>query len=147
MKNHEMVMSIRESQRLEELEKLIAKGQKTFVEVGLALAEIRALRLYKREYSNFQEYCQKKWGWARRYTEYVIAGAEAVQSLPEKMRTIVRSEAATFSTSSGRFGSCCSPGNVSSSRGGQYHLPPEFRSAYGQRACPEASLGVFSSAV
>ena len=49
MKNHEMVKSIRESQRLQELEKLIAKGQKTFVEVGLALAEIRDMRLYKRE--------------------------------------------------------------------------------------------------
>jgi hypothetical protein len=82
-------MSIRESQRLAELEKLIAKGQKTFVEVGLALAEIRDLRLYKREYSNFAEYCQKKWGWAKRYTNYVIAGAEAVQSLPEKVGTMV----------------------------------------------------------
>jgi len=94
MKNHEQVMSIRESQRLAELEKVIARGQKTFVEVGLALAEIRALRLYKREYSNFSEYCEKKWGWARRYTEYVIAGAEAVKCLPEKVRTIVRSETA-----------------------------------------------------
>ena len=62
MKNHEMVMSIRESQRLKELEKVIAKGQKTFVDVGLALAEIRASRLYRREYSGFEEYCQKKWG-------------------------------------------------------------------------------------
>jgi len=50
MKNHEMVMSIRNSERLEELEKVIAKGQQTFVEVGMALAEIRDLRLYKREY-------------------------------------------------------------------------------------------------
>ena len=39
------------------------------------------------------------------------------------MRTIVRSEAATFSTSSGRFGSCCSPGNVSSNRGAQFPSP------------------------
>ena len=31
MKNHEMVMSIRETQRLTELERVIAKGQKTFV--------------------------------------------------------------------------------------------------------------------
>ena len=94
MKNHEKVMSIRESQRLAELEKTIARGQKTFVEVGLALAEIRALRLYRPEYSNFSEYCEKKWGWTRRYTDYVIAGAEAVKSLPEKVRTIVLSETA-----------------------------------------------------
>jgi len=87
-----MVMSIRESQRLAELEKVIAKGQKTFVEVGLALVEIRDLRLFKREYSSFNEYCQKRWGWEQRYTRYVIAGAEAVKSLPEGTRTLVNHE-------------------------------------------------------
>jgi len=75
MKNHEMVMSIRESQRFAELEKLIAKGQKTFVEVGLALAEIRDLRLYKREYSSFEEYCRKKWGWTRQHAYRLIEAA------------------------------------------------------------------------
>jgi hypothetical protein len=45
------------------------------------------LRLHKREYSNFSEFCQKKSG--RRYTNYVIAGAEAVNNLPEKVSTIV----------------------------------------------------------
>jgi hypothetical protein len=82
-------MSIAESKRLAELERLIARGKQTFVAVGLALAEIRDLRLYKREYSNFKEYCQKKWGWERRYTDYVIAGAEAVRSLPDKVSTMV----------------------------------------------------------
>ena len=37
---------------------------------------------------------RERWGWARRYTDYVIAGAEAVKSLPEKVRTIVLSETA-----------------------------------------------------
>ena len=94
MKSHEVVLRIREDERLGELEKVIAKGQKTFVEVGLALAEIRDLRLYKREYSNFAEYCQKRWGWEKRYTNYVIAGAEAVRSLPEKVGTMVPTERA-----------------------------------------------------
>jgi len=93
MKNHEMVMSIRETQRLEELERVIAKGQKTFVAVGLALAEIRDLRLYKREYSGFEEYCQKKWGWTRQYVNYQIAGAKVRAELPEKVATIVTTEA------------------------------------------------------
>ena len=92
MKNHSQVMSIRETNRLEELEKTIARGKKTFVEVGLALAEIRDLRLYKREYGGFEEYCREKWGWEKRYTQYVIAGAEAVKSLPEGTRTIVHLE-------------------------------------------------------
>ena len=65
MQNHEKVMSVRETARLAELEKTIARGKKTFVEVGLALAEIRDLRLYKLEYGGFEEYCRKKWGWTR----------------------------------------------------------------------------------
>ena len=82
MKNHEMVMSLRESQRLEELEKTIARGQKTFVEVGRALAEIRDLRLYKREYGGFAEYCEKKWGWSKPYCTQLITAAAVVESLP-----------------------------------------------------------------
>jgi len=82
MKNHEMVMSIRESQRFEELEKLIAKGQKTFVEVGLALAEIRDLRLFKREYSGFEEYCRKKWGWTRQHAYRLIDAAPVGEGHP-----------------------------------------------------------------
>jgi hypothetical protein len=94
MKNHEVVVRIRDDERLTELEKLIAKGKKTFVEVGLALAEIRDSRLYRREYSGFEEYCRKKWGWEKRYTQYVIAGAEAVRSLPDGTRTLVHHETA-----------------------------------------------------
>jgi hypothetical protein len=94
MKNHEIITLQRDDQRLSELEKVITRGKKTFVEVGLALAEIRDLRLYRREYSGFEEYCRKKWGWEKRYTNYVIAGAEAVTSLPEKLGTIVPTEAA-----------------------------------------------------
>ena len=82
MKNHEMVSSLRESQRLEELEKTIARGQKTFVEVGRALAEIRDLRLYKREYGGFAEYCEKKWGWSKPYCTQLITAAAVVESLP-----------------------------------------------------------------
>ncbi len=92
MRNHEMVMSIRESQRLAELEKTIARGKKAFVEVGLALAEIRDLRLYKHEYGSFNEYCQKKWGWTRQYVNYQIAGAKVTAALPEKVATIVATE-------------------------------------------------------
>jgi hypothetical protein len=75
MKNHEKVMSVRETARLAELEKTIARGKKTFVDVGLALAEIRDLRLYRREYASFAEYCQKKWGWTRQHAYRLIEAA------------------------------------------------------------------------
>lgn len=92
MKNHEMMTLLRDDQRLAELEKTIARGKKTFVEVGLALAEIRDLRLYRREYANFNEYCQKKWGWQRRYAYNLIEGAEVVRSLPESVRNCAQNE-------------------------------------------------------
>jgi hypothetical protein len=92
MRSHEVAVRIRDDERLTELEKLIAKGQKTFVEVGLALAEIRDLRLYKREYSGFEEYCQKKWGWTRQYVNFQIAGAKVKAELPEKVATMVATE-------------------------------------------------------
>ena len=92
MKSHECVVRIRDDERLAELEKLIAKGRKTFVEVGLALAEIRDMRLYKREYSGFAEYCQNKWGWNKSYAYYMIDSAEVVKALPEKVSTIVDTE-------------------------------------------------------
>ena len=92
MKNHTQVMSIRESQRLVELEKTIARGKKTFVEVGLALAEIRDLRLYKREYGGFEEYCREKWGWEKAYANHVIRAADVVKSLPDNLATIVATE-------------------------------------------------------
>jgi hypothetical protein len=75
MRNHTDVMSIAESKRLAELEKAIAQGKKTFVEVGLALAEIRDLRLYQREYGSFSEYCQAKWGWTRQHAYRLIDSA------------------------------------------------------------------------
>ncbi|MCX6916906.1 MAG: hypothetical protein NT167_28365, partial [Verrucomicrobia bacterium] len=86
------VMNVHESRRLAELEKMIAKGKQTFVEVGLALAEIRDLRLYKREYGSFSEYCREKWGWNKSYAYYMIHSAEVVKALPEKVSTIVDSE-------------------------------------------------------
>ena len=75
MTNHSQIMSIREGQRLEELEKIIARGRKTFVEVGMSLAEIRDLRLYKREYAGFEEYCREKWGWTRQHAYRLIEAA------------------------------------------------------------------------
>ena len=92
MKNHEQAMSIRESARLAELEQTIERGRQTFVEVGLALTEIRDLRLYKREYSSFSEYCQKKWGWEKAYANHVIRAADVVKGLPAETATMVANE-------------------------------------------------------
>jgi len=92
MKNHEMVTLLRDDQRLAELEKTIARGKKTFVEVGLALAEIRDLRLYRREYSGFEEYCREKWGWSKPYCTQLITAAAVVEALPAKSQVAIATE-------------------------------------------------------
>ena len=87
-------MSVRDDQRLAELEKTIERGKKTFVEVGVALAEIRDLRLYRREYGGFEEYCRKKWGWQKAYANHVIRAADVVKLLPQETATMVANERA-----------------------------------------------------
>ena len=89
-----MMTLLRDDQRLAELEKTIARGKKTFVEVGLALAEIRDLRLYRRDYSGFAEYCREKWGWEKAYANHVIRAADVVKGLPGETATMVANERA-----------------------------------------------------
>ena len=92
MKNHEMVTLLRDDQRLAELEKTIARGKKTFVEVGLALAEIRDLRLYRREYAGFEAYCREKWGWSKPYCTQLITAAAVVEALPASKQVAIATE-------------------------------------------------------
>jgi len=90
--NHERVTRLRDDQRLAELEKTILRGKKTFVEVGLALAEIRDLRLYRGEYGGFEEYCRKKWGWSKPYCTQLITAAAVVESLPADKQVAIATE-------------------------------------------------------
>ncbi len=70
--------SVVETNPLAELEATIARGKKRLVDMGWALGIVRDLRLYKREYSNFDEYCRAKWGcggsWAYRLIKAAAAG-------------------------------------------------------------------------
>ena len=77
MQNPEQVMSVRETHPLGELENTIARGKQRFVEMGLALGAIRDLRLYKREYGSFDEYCRAKWGCGRQRAYRLIKAATA----------------------------------------------------------------------
>lgn len=74
---------------LQSCEEIIERGKKTFVEVGLALAEIRERKLYKRDFNTFEAYCQQRWGWSHQRTSQLINSAAVVQRLPEKVATMV----------------------------------------------------------
>jgi hypothetical protein len=78
--------------RRSELEATIEKGQKTFVEVGLALMEIREARLYRSDFDTFETYCQSKWGWGRVQSHRLIEAADTVKDLPESVTHWVTNE-------------------------------------------------------
>lgn len=78
-----------EDLKLQRLEKTIEAGRKTFVDVAKALSEIRDGRLYRSQYVTFEEYCRERWNFTRQYVNQLIAGADALKSLPPNLETIV----------------------------------------------------------
>lgn len=75
------VVTRAETERLDALERVIEQGLQTFVDVGMALREIRDNRLYRATHDTFENYCQERWGWARRYAYYMIDAATAAQNV------------------------------------------------------------------
>jgi hypothetical protein len=77
MQNPKQAMSARETHPLGELERTIARGKQRLVKMGLALGVIRDLRLYRRDYGSFDEYCRAKWGGGRQRVYRLIKAAAA----------------------------------------------------------------------
>jgi hypothetical protein len=59
----------------------LERGQQTFVEVGEALMEIRESKLYKQDFTTFEDYCKTRWGWNRSYSYQLMASANAVSEM------------------------------------------------------------------
>jgi hypothetical protein len=62
----------------EDPELVLASELRTFafVKVGLALARIRDLRLYRAEFQTFEAYYRTKWHYGRRYVYHLISAAQ-----------------------------------------------------------------------
>lgn len=75
------LITLDERGHLYQLEEVITQGLNTFVDVGSALLEIRDKRLYRADYSTFEDYCRERWGWARSYANKLISASEAVNNL------------------------------------------------------------------
>lgn len=65
-------------------ETVIAKGWNGFVDVGLALGEIRDAQLYRVDYDNFEAYCRARWGYGRHYANRLVLAAQVVSELATK---------------------------------------------------------------
>ena len=60
---------------LAECEQVIERGQRTFIEVGQALAAIRDGHLYLESHGTFESYCRDRWGMSRPRAYQLIAAS------------------------------------------------------------------------
>ncbi|HEX2161694.1 MAG TPA: hypothetical protein VHF88_07720 [Thermoleophilaceae bacterium] len=60
---------------------MIERAVYAYAEAGDALRTIRDNRLYKKDFSSFEDYCRKRWGWSRTNADRQIAAAEIHHAL------------------------------------------------------------------
>jgi phage N-6-adenine-methyltransferase len=75
------LLNTEERNELERCEVVIRQGLETFIEVGQALMIIRDKRLYRVEFSTFEDYCRNKWDMSKAYTNRLIAATETISNL------------------------------------------------------------------
>lgn len=71
--------------RLDRLETAIGSGLASFVEVGRALRQINADRLYRQDNETFEDYCEQRWGLSRQHGYRLIKAAESFDLLQSKL--------------------------------------------------------------
>lgn len=65
--------------------KLEREVERAFYKAGCALRELRDRRLYRSTHRTFKEYCQDRFGFTRRRSDYLIGAAEVVDNLSSKV--------------------------------------------------------------
>ena len=84
-------LSSSEQSRLTVLERTVEEGLATFVEIGIALAEIRDRRLYRAAYRTFESYCRQRWALAASRARQLMLAAEVVKNLKDADTTSAKS--------------------------------------------------------
>ena len=72
--------------------KLEREVERAFYKAGCALRELRDRRLYRSTHRTFQEYCQDRFGFTRRRSDYLIGAAEVVDNLSSKVEPMLKRE-------------------------------------------------------
>jgi hypothetical protein len=76
-----MQLTIFEQNELQQCEAIIEQGLRTFVDVGAALLKIRDSKLYRQDYSTFEEYCNDRWKFSDRRARMYIDASKAIGNL------------------------------------------------------------------
>ena len=89
---HVEVAQVRSSEQLTQDEQrdrhqLELQVEQAFYRAGKALAQLRQRRLYRSTHKTFETYCKARFGFSRRHSDYLIAGAVVVENL-QQTRTI-----------------------------------------------------------
>jgi len=80
----QIILTVAERAALLECEAIIRTGRAVFVQVGQALSRIRDSRLYRENYSTFEEYCLEVWEISDRFARNLRSAADVVHVLEEK---------------------------------------------------------------
>lgn len=93
MKDLKHPLTTEEAAEYAECMAVVDDGMAGFVRVGNALLRISDKRLYRGEYSTFEEFCQKKYEMSASRAYQLARGAEVVNALPKESQQIVESQA------------------------------------------------------
>lgn len=85
MEEHSMTNT--ETERLSELEEVITKNFQGFYEVGCALAEISASKLYRLTHNTFEDYCRERFEVARRTAYQYIEAKDVMDNVRHGAQT------------------------------------------------------------
>ena len=77
----EIVLNQDERAELDHCETIINMGLSTFIKVGEALLTIKDRRLYREDYSTFDDYCRDKWRIASSRARQLMGASETVQDI------------------------------------------------------------------
>jgi hypothetical protein len=75
------------------LKSVVAAGQAVWFITSMALAEIKANEFWKLDgHESFAAFCDKEYGWTKRYCDQLCLDASVVKELPENMRKLLETE-------------------------------------------------------
>ncbi len=81
-----VAVSVKDQNRLGELEVVITKNFQAFYEVGCALREIRINRYYRQAHDTFEDYCREMWDMLKRSADFQISAANVIDNLQENLK-------------------------------------------------------------
>ena len=71
--------------RFNELEDIIEKGLRTFIDVGRCFVEIKESGLYKEKYKTFEAYCDQRWGFSLNYADRLMRSVRTEEVLKKNV--------------------------------------------------------------